>query len=94
TWDKGMKLYSVPDAIAKSLELMAGIVNPATAASILKDVKVTSELETGKQASITEKGVTEGAIIKPDKCPSCQEDTLVNENGCFTCMSCSYTKCE
>ncbi|MCL4364818.1 adenosylcobalamin-dependent ribonucleoside-diphosphate reductase [Candidatus Marsarchaeota archaeon] len=86
-WDRGMKIYSVPDAIGKSLELMAGLVNPSSAASLLK-----SDAEKGHQESIS--GVHEGSEIKPDRCPSCKEDTLVNENGCFTCISCGFTKCE
>ena len=94
TWDKGMKFYSVPDAIAKSLEVMAGIVGPSTAAALLKnDAQVVGPID-GKQVSMSSKGVHEGGKIKPDRCPSCKEDTLVNENGCFTCMACSYTKCE
>jgi ribonucleoside-diphosphate reductase alpha chain len=93
TWDRGMKFYSVPDAIGKSLEIMAGIVNPATAAALLKD-DPSNVLVMGKQSSMASKGVNEGRRIKPDNCPSCKEDTLVNENGCFTCMMCGYTKCE
>ncbi len=27
------------------------------------------------------------------KCPQCNEDTLVYQNGCPTCMSCGYSKC-
>ncbi|MHB1829855.1 MAG: TSCPD domain-containing protein [Candidatus Micrarchaeaceae archaeon] len=87
-WDRGMKIYSVPDAIAKSLEIMAGLVVPATAASLL-----TPEKEMGKQMPIPS-SVHEGSIIQPDPCPSCKEDTLVNENGCYTCIACGYTKCE
>jgi len=30
---------------------------------------------------------------KMEKCPSCGEKALVNENGCFVCKSCGYTKC-
>jgi ribonucleoside-diphosphate reductase alpha chain len=30
---------------------------------------------------------------KMEKCPSCGENALVNENGCFVCKSCGYTKC-
>jgi ribonucleoside-diphosphate reductase alpha chain len=88
-WDRGMKIYSVPDGIGKALEIMAGLVTPATAAALLKPEKG----DVGKQMPIPS-SVHEGAKIKPDKCPQCAEDTLVNENGCFTCMSCSYTKCE
>ncbi len=85
-WDRGMKIYSVPDAIGKSLEIMAGLVNPSSAAVLLKPD------EKGHQKPIS--GVHEGSPIKPDRCPSCREDALVNENGCFTCMSCGFTKCE
>ncbi len=93
TWDRGIKFYSVPDAIGKSLEIMAGIVNPATAAAILKEDPSTMPT-TGKQIFMTSKGVNEGGRIKPDNCPACKEDTLVNENGCFSCRACGYTKCE
>ena len=27
------------------------------------------------------------------KCPDCEEHTLINENGCFHCTNCGYTKC-
>ena len=27
------------------------------------------------------------------KCPQCNEDTLIYQNGCPTCMSCGYSKC-
>lgn len=93
TWDKGMKFYSVPDAIAKSLEVMAGIVGPSTAAALLKEDS-RAPVVNGTQLSMSAKGVHEGMKIKPERCPACKEDTLVNENGCFTCMACSYTKCE
>ncbi len=87
-WDRGMKIYSVPDAIGKSLEIMAGLVNPSTAAALLKP-----DTEKGRQAPMPG-SVHEGSRIKPDMCPSCKEDTLVNENGCFTCMACGFTRCE
>jgi ribonucleoside-diphosphate reductase alpha chain len=90
-WDRGMKIYSVPDAIGKSLEMMAGLVQPAHAATLLKPEPESAAL--GKQMNMPA-SVYEGKIIKPDRCPSCKEETLVNENGCFTCMNCSYTKCE
>ncbi len=27
------------------------------------------------------------------KCPKCGEESLVYENGCYSCRECSYTKC-
>ena len=88
-WDRGMKIYSVPDAIGKALEVMAGLVQPAQAASLLKSESVSA----GTQKAI-DSSVYEGKVIRPDRCPSCHENTLVNENGCYSCRNCSYTKCE
>ncbi len=88
TWDKGMKIYSVPDAIAKSLEIMAGIANPGSTASLFKNAE-----KSGKQMPMST-SVSKDEGITPDECPKCSENTLVNENGCFTCMSCGFTKCE
>lgn len=97
-WDRGMKIYSVPDAIGKSLEIMAGMVSPGAAATLLKQPEehhqtVTSAVEVGKQMPM-DPSVHEGAKIRPEKCIACKENTLVNENGCFICMNCGYTKCE
>ena len=89
SWDNGMKIYSVPDAIGKALEIMAGLVDPSQASSLLKQ----ASSKIGKQLPIPS-AVHEGSAIHPETCPSCKEDTLVNENGCFACISCGYTKCE
>ncbi|MDE1851566.1 MAG: adenosylcobalamin-dependent ribonucleoside-diphosphate reductase [Candidatus Micrarchaeota archaeon] len=95
SYDKGMKLYSVPDAIAKALEVMAGLVEPRKAAELLKtDEKKKDGIMDGVQKSVVKPGMFEGKELRADVCPHCSERTLVNENGCFTCKSCSYTKCE
>ena len=61
TWDNGIPLYSVPDAVAKALEMFTGI----------------------------------HVEVKPKKlrCPECENDTLIFEEGCYKCLSCGYTKC-
>ncbi len=86
-WDHGMKIYSVPDAIAKSIEVLAGITAPAVAKKLLEDE--TASAIDGRQDTIKN---VHG--IKPDKCPTCAEMTLVNENGCIICKACGFTKCE
>lgn len=92
-WDRGMKIYSIPDAIAKSLEVMAGVASPTTAATLLKSEEQ-SKVVDGKQLFINPDQVYQGAKIQPDPCPSCSERTLVSENGCYICKACGYTKCE
>ncbi len=95
-WDRGMKVYSVPDGIAKALEIMAGIVTPSTAAALLKPEQEKDGIgktSMGKQMPIPA-SVHEGKKINPEKCPQCKEMSLVNENGCIICRECGYTKCE
>ncbi len=88
-WDRGMKVYSVPDGIGKSLEIMAGLVTPSTAAALLKP----DPAGMGKQMPIPAT-VHEGSYIHPERCPACKESSLINENGCFICKECGFTKCE
>lgn len=37
----------------------------------------------------------QGAVLIEDgeKCPACRKNTLVYQQGCMTCQSCSYSKC-
>ncbi len=88
-WDRGMKVYSVPDGIGKALEIMAGLVAPSTAAALLKS----NPASVGKQMPIPPT-VHEGSYIHPERCPACKENALINENGCFICKECGFTKCE
>jgi ribonucleoside-diphosphate reductase alpha chain len=82
TWDRGIKLYSVPDAIAKALEIALGKNN-------FKAVPLGAGTEYGS----AEEGQRREGEIKPERCPECDELTLVHESGCYTCRNCGYTKC-
>ncbi|VVB77207.1 Vitamin B12-dependent ribonucleoside-diphosphate reductase [uncultured archaeon] len=86
SWDRGVKLYSVPDAIAKALEMTMGITNfkitPLTEAGMVAE---------SKQLSVS--GGVDKTAVKPSKCPECHEQMLVYESGCYTCKNCGYTKC-
>ncbi|MGC8676034.1 MAG: adenosylcobalamin-dependent ribonucleoside-diphosphate reductase [Candidatus Micrarchaeia archaeon] len=108
TWYKGVKLYSVPDAIAKAIEIAMGISSFVT--TPLKG----AGSDSGKQLQVGESGESEETEsedadnnkqeaaegeegsdgIKPEVCPVCGERTLVYENGCYICKNCGYTKCE
>ena len=72
---------------------MAGLITPSSAATLLKAEEVKPSVSVGKQMPIPA-DVHEGSIIHPEKCPSCKEMALVNENGCFICRDCGFTKCE
>ncbi len=76
TWFNGIQLLSVPDAIAKSIEL------------VMKKRDVNSPNATLHSA------IDGDASIKSNTCPSCQQHTLIFENGCYICKNCGYTKCE
>lgn len=97
-WDHGLRLYSVPDAIAKALEMTTGQMGLSAQMEAPKlevksageQLKVESKAELNKRLNPpiqVEKG------IKMEACPSCGDMTLANEGGCVTCKACGYTKC-
>jgi len=114
-WNNGLKLYSIPDAIAKGLEMIISM--PAKGAPLI----TTPDIQPGQQMPLTEAEIKREAADDeaaddeaaedeaaehghegPDSdkpaglsvCPQCHEETLVNENGCYVCKSCGFTKCE
>ncbi len=109
TWYKGLKLYSVPDAIAKAIEIAIGAATFATG-SLKEATKAEDSSALGHQLQVSsEEGVKSGEgkenvntkaeagqaeEIEPSVCPVCGEKTLVYENGCYICKNCGYTKCE
>ncbi|MEN2997996.1 MAG: ribonucleotide reductase N-terminal alpha domain-containing protein [Brevinematia bacterium] len=91
-WDQGMALHSIPDAVAKALSIIHR--------SSYEEKISYQEIQVSKQISEPFKGngdlqerINSEANPKMAKCPTCGERTLVNENGCFVCKSCGYTKC-
>ncbi len=97
-WDRGVKLYSVPDAIAKALEIAAGITSSGMIAPLPVGPTVTAEEKKadthvhGYQMPV--QGADAEKRIHAMQCPSCKETALVMENGCYVCKLCGYTKCE
>ncbi len=81
TFVSGMKITSVPDGVAKAIELsMKGGQPQSTLTEGFIVSKLKTEPETKKSPFLT--------------CPKCGNDTLVSENGCLTCKTCGYSKCE
>ena len=87
SYDRGLKLYSVPDAIAKALEITLGITNFKTS-PLTEHGKETGD---GRQLGVAK--AAGDKEVKPAKCQECGENMLVYESGCYTCKNCGYTKC-
>ncbi len=85
-WDRGIKMYSVPDAIAKALEIVIGTSN-------FKAFPLNAANGAGEGPQLGVQQQVSGKEIKPETCPECSELTLVHEGGCYTCKNCGYTKC-
>ncbi len=88
-WEHGLRIYSVPDAIAKALEIAIG-ESPGQTKPLMPEVAASSV--DGVQQHISVEDGPESR--KLSVCPECEERTLANENGCFICKNCGYTKCE
>ncbi|MDE1850877.1 MAG: adenosylcobalamin-dependent ribonucleoside-diphosphate reductase [Candidatus Micrarchaeota archaeon] len=83
TWDHGVQLLSVPDAIAKALETVINKTHQAV---------INEEAIKPKQATVKAQ-TTDGKQVGLMDCPKCSEHTLVSENGCDHCQSCGYSRC-
>jgi ribonucleoside-diphosphate reductase alpha chain len=80
SWDRGMKLLSIPDAIAKALGLLVG----PNEQSVEKPILGTDYLPVANTQ----------VIAKLERCPECkEEDALKKEGGCEVCTNCAYSKC-
>ena len=91
-WDRGLKLYSVPDAIAKALEIAMGITNFKLSPLYEQSKASTDQVSGGYQLGVTV-GDAPAGRLEAEVCPKCSEHTLVYEGGCYTCKNCGFTKC-
>ncbi|MEM1996280.1 MAG: TSCPD domain-containing protein, partial [Thermoplasmatales archaeon] len=79
TFLNGTKITSVPDGVAKAIELALKGEHPQS--TLTGEFLVSMETNKKKETSFL-------------MCPECGNETLVFENGCFTCKTCGYSKCE
>jgi len=96
-WDHGLKLYSIPDAISKALEMATGQsnLNKKLAVTLSSDsVELVQAKEYTPIKQVAASNITVHDGIPLSMCPQCSERSMANENGCMTCHSCGYTKCE
>nr|WP_286672364.1 adenosylcobalamin-dependent ribonucleoside-diphosphate reductase [Cohnella hashimotonis] len=91
------RVESIADAVAKALELHAGILAEEAAASEALDAgaggsAVGSIAATAIPAPPTY-GYGKSSHTSTDLCPSCGSASLINVEGCKTCTNCGYSKC-
>ena len=93
SWEKGGRIFSCSDAIARVLERrLQGSANANDTVAVLEKTTMTIEDQTGSAGSAPSK-VTNGK--KGDivgVCPDCGS-ALWHVEGCMICNSCGYSKC-
>lgn len=91
------RVESIADAVAKALELHAGMLAEEAAASEASDAyaggsaagSIAATAIPGPQAY----GYGKSGHTSTDLCPSCGSASLINVEGCKTCTNCGYSKC-
>lgn len=83
------KIRSLPDAIAKVLEMHYGINNKNNLNKNEEKPKLVENITQPSINSVFE--FDENKIF--DICPSCGEASLVHEEGCKKCYNCGYSEC-
>ncbi|MCL5976337.1 MAG: hypothetical protein M1580_01950 [Candidatus Parvarchaeota archaeon] len=78
-WFNGIQVFSIPDGIAKAIELTLKNRDPDKQNETLHGVLKNNDNLENEKATV---------------CPECHQKTLIFENGCFICKNCGYTKCE
>ena len=81
-WEKGGRIYSCSDAIAKAIERYTGTERPSSADNDFKDTAKFIAETNGKSNDSVITGV----------CPDCY-GPLEYESGCSVCRSCGYSRC-
>jgi ribonucleoside-diphosphate reductase alpha chain len=87
SWEKGQRIFSCADAIARVVEkrLATGQLNPAA----LETLKVAMKHSHSEEQATVDTGM-HGDIV--GVCPDCG-GALRHEEGCVKCQACGYSKC-
>jgi ribonucleoside-diphosphate reductase alpha chain len=92
SWEKGQRIFSCADAIARVIEKR--LANPGAAAAAdfaLETTKVAMKHSSeDERASSDKKDLTHGEIV--GVCPDCG-GALRHEEGCMKCHACGFSKC-
>ncbi len=102
--ENGTIIFSVPDAVAKALEMFLKGENPPKNSALtevllrsLVEESETTELAVPPISSIREELPqilqANGARYSGDLCPNCGEP-LIHSGGCELCLFCGYSRCQ
>ena len=87
-WDDGVLVGSGPDAVALVLDnLVSGNASPPAG------VQLTLPGSAGTRSSNGHGGAPVNPVGFAQRCPECNGG-VVNQEGCMTCYSCGWNKCE
>lgn len=78
------KIKSMPDAVAKSLAVIA---------DELQARQATAKTEAASTVAVSPVRPRTKRKIQPDLCPSCGAAAYVREEGCMHCTSCGHSAC-
>ncbi|MFC3804016.1 adenosylcobalamin-dependent ribonucleoside-diphosphate reductase [Cohnella sp. GCM10012308] len=91
------RVESIADAVAKALELHAGMLAEEAAASEIIDAggggNAAGAIAATAIPAPPAYGYGKTGHTSTDLCPSCGSASLINVEGCKTCTNCGYSKC-
>lgn len=87
------RVESIADAVAKALELHAGMLAEEAAASEEVGGGAAGAVAAPAAVSPPASGYGKSGHTSTDLCPSCGSASLINVEGCKTCANCGYSKC-
>ena len=91
TWENGQLILSTPDAIGKALEsYLFDLEHPVTAEDTPEEVAKTRFTMVDSSPSPETPNYSARTMTT---CPDCGSD-IFHENGCVTCPSCGFSKCD
>ena len=91
TWENGQLILSTPDAIGKALEsYLFDFEHPVTAEDTPEEVAKTRFTMVDSSPSQQTPNYSTRTMTT---CPDCGSD-IFHENGCVTCPSCGFSKCD
>ena len=91
TWENGQLILSTPDAIGKALEsYLFDFEHPVTAEDKPEEVAKTRFTMVDSSPSQQTPNYSARTMTT---CPDCGSD-IFHENGCVTCPSCGFSKCD
>lgn len=88
SWEKGQRIFSCADAIARVIEKR--LINEQVAGIAAEKVKIPMKHAHDDESSVSDEIAVHGDIV--GVCPDCG-GALRHEEGCVKCQACGFSKC-